>query len=59
MSNQGSDKQYLVAAAAVIGIPVALAAAYWVSWKSYDWLPIEVLLFGVPLRSRCSPMSMA
>lgn len=43
MSNQGLDNKQHLVIAAVIGVPVALAVAYWVSWKSYDWLPIEVL----------------
>ena len=29
------------AVAAAIGVPTLAALAYWLSWKSYDWLPIK------------------
>lgn len=39
MSSDGSHAK-LVAACAV-GVPAAVALAYWLSWKSYDWIPVR------------------
>jgi ethanolamine-phosphate cytidylyltransferase len=39
MSGLNSQEKLLVACA--IGVPAAAAVVYWLSWKSYDWIPVQ------------------
>jgi ethanolamine-phosphate cytidylyltransferase len=37
----GSDSQGKLLVACAIGVPAAAAVVYWLSWKSYDWIPVR------------------
>lgn len=40
MDNSNADRRVIVAVACA-AVPVAAAVAYWISWKSYDFLPLK------------------
>lgn len=35
------DSRAKLLAACAVGVPAAVALAYWLSWKSYDWIPVR------------------